>query len=189
MFRHRILLLGNPGSRPEGLERVLVRGGFQVTETPSAAPPDFILYTPTPGPGVANLADEVRALATQSTYGGAPVFVLLTDGQAGAATDALLAGARDVLVAPIHLPELRARLDAHIRARTETREAQEALRARDLLFDIFQEVSAAVRADEIFQTLVRRVGQAFSLSLLVRAHGAGGRQGSRRGGLRESGDP
>jgi len=62
------------------------------------------------------------------------------------------------------MSEVRARLDAHIRARAETREAQEALRARDLLFDIFQEVSAAVRADEIFQTLVRRVGQAFGLS-------------------------
>jgi diguanylate cyclase (GGDEF)-like protein len=162
LFRHRILLLGNPASRPEGLERVLVRGGFQVTETPSLAPPDFILYTP--NPGALNLADEVRAVATQSTYSGAPVFVLLTTGPAEAATEALLAGARDVLAPPIHLPELRARLDVHIRARTEAREAQEALRSRDLLFDIFQEVSAALRADEIFQTLVRRVGQAFGLS-------------------------
>ena len=67
LFRHRILLLGNPASRPEGLERVLVRGGFQVTETPSVSPPDFILYTP--DPGARNLADDVRALATQSTYG------------------------------------------------------------------------------------------------------------------------
>src|SRR6266850_1914192 len=83
--RHRILLLGNPSSRPEGLERVLVRSGFQVTEAPSASPPDV-------------------------------------------------------------------------------RDAQEALRARDLLFDIFQEVSSALRPDEIFQTLVRRVGQAFGLS-------------------------
>jgi diguanylate cyclase (GGDEF)-like protein len=162
LFRHRILLLGSPASRPEGLERVLVRGGFQVTETPSVSPPDFILYTP--DAGAPNLADDVRALATQPTYGGAPVFVLLTHGPAEAATDVLLAGARDALVAPIQLPELRARLDAHIRARTEAREAQDALRARDLLFDIFQEVSAAVRADEIFQTLVRRVGQAFGLS-------------------------
>jgi two-component system cell cycle response regulator len=62
------------------------------------------------------------------------------------------------------LPELRARLDVHMRTRAEVREAQEALRARDLLFDIFQEVSSALRADEIFQTLVRRVGQAFGLS-------------------------
>ena len=161
-FRHRILLLGNPASRPDGLERVLVGGGFQVTETPGASPPDLVLYTP--GPDVTSVAREVRALASQSAYGGAPVFVLLGEGGIGAATDALLAGARDALVAPIHLPELRARLDVHMRTRAEVREAQEALRARDLLFDIFQEVSSALRADEIFQTLVRRVGQAFGLS-------------------------
>src|SRR5467141_2122219 len=73
---------GSPASRPEGLERVLVRGGFQVTETPSVSPPDFIVYTP--DADARNLADEVRALATQSTYGGAPVFVLLTQGPAEA---------------------------------------------------------------------------------------------------------
>lgn len=162
LLRHRILLLGNPASRPEGLESVLVRGGFQVTESGSGAPPDFLLYTP--DPGVDRVADEVRALATSTEYGGAPVFVLLGPGRVSAATEAMLAGARDALVAPIHLPELRARLDNHIRIRTEVRDAQEALRARDLLFDIFQEVSSALRADEIFQTLVRRVGQAFGLS-------------------------
>jgi diguanylate cyclase (GGDEF)-like protein len=162
LLRHRILLLGNPASRPEGLERVLVRGGFQVTETTAGVTPDFVLYTP--DPALDNVMDEVRALANNPDYGGAPVFVLVGAGRVSAATEALLAGARDVLIAPIHLPELRARLDIHIRLRTEVREAQEALRARDLLFDIFQEVSSALRADEIFQTLVRRVGQAFGLS-------------------------
>ena len=162
LFRHRILLLGNPTSRPEGLERVLVGGGFQVTETAAGPPPDFILYTP--DAGLTSVADEVRALVSRPEYGGAPLFVLLGEGRFDTATEALLAGARDALVAPIHLPELRARLDVHIRMRTEVREAQEALRARDLLFDIFQEVSSALRADEIFQTLVRRVGQAFGLS-------------------------
>ncbi len=161
-FRHRILLLGNPSSRPEGLERVLVRGGFQVSETPGGPAPDLVLFTP--APDVARIADEVRALANSSAHGGAPVFVIVAAGRTDAATEAMLAGARDALVAPIHLPELRARLDVHMRQRAEVREAQEALRARDLLFDIFQEVSAAVRADEIFQTLVRRVGQAFGLS-------------------------
>src|SRR6266545_4074572 len=164
--RPRMLLIGNPAARPEGLERLLVRGGFQVTEASAAgadgAPPDLLLYTAEPGtPGLAN---QIRELATRPSYGGAPVFVLLTAGGSDAATEALLAGARDVLVAPVHLPEVQARLDAHIRLRTELRDAQEALRARDLLFDIFQEVSAALRADEIFQTLVRRVGQAFGLS-------------------------
>ena len=141
---------------------MLVRGGFQVTESASGAPPDFLLYTP--DPGVDRVADDVRALATNPDYGGAPVFVVLGPGRESAAAEALLAGARDVVVAPIHLPELRTRLDNQIRMRTEVREAQEALRARDLLFDIFQEVSSALRADEIFQTLVRRVGQAFGLS-------------------------
>jgi two-component system cell cycle response regulator len=161
-FRHRILLLGSATSRPEDLERVLVRGGFQVTESAAASPPDLLLYTP--GPNVASVADEVRALVTQPEYGGAPVFVLLGEGRISAATEALLAGAKDALVGPVHLPELRARLDVHMRSRAEVLEAQEALRARDLLFDIFQEVSSALRADEIFQTLVRRVGQAFGLS-------------------------
>jgi len=160
--RHRILLRGNPSSRPDGLERVLVRGGFQVTESAPSTAPDLLLYTP--GPEVTNVADEVRLLATDAAFGGAPVFVLLGEGRASAATEALLAGAGDVIVAPVHLPELRARLDVHMRTRAETREAQEALRARDLLFDIFQEVSSALRPDEIFQTLVRRVGQAFGLS-------------------------
>jgi len=139
-----------------------VRSGFQVTEGSSTAPPDLLLYTP--DPGMSGLADEVRELVARPIYGGAPVFVVMMEGNAEAATEALLAGAQDVVIAPIHLPELRARLDSHIRVRSEVREAQEALRARDLLFDIFQEVSAAVRADEIFQTLVRRVGQAFRLS-------------------------
>src|SRR5205814_3847036 len=116
-IRHRVRLLGTPHGRPDGLGRVLGRGGFQVTETPSATPPDFILYTPEAG--ALSLADDIRALATQATYGGAPVFVLLADGSANAATDALLAGARDVLVGPINLPEVRARLEVHIRTRTE----------------------------------------------------------------------
>ena len=139
-----------------------MRGGFQVTEAPSATPPDLLLYTP--DATVTNVVDEVRGLATKTSYSGAPVFVVLAAGGPELATEVLLAGAQDVVVAPVHLPELRARLDAHVRRRSETREAQEALRARDLLFDIFQEVSAALRADEIFQTLVRRVGQAFGLS-------------------------
>jgi len=162
LVRHRILLIGNPAARPEGLERLLVRGGFQVTEEPSQSLPDLLLYTPPRG--IKNLADEVRALIGRPAYGGAPVFVIVVEGGAEAATEALLAGARDALIAPVHLPELRARLDVHVRVRSEVHEAQEALRARDLLFDIFQEVSAALRADEIFQTLVRRVGQAFGLS-------------------------
>jgi len=148
-----------------------VRGGFQVTEATAQSalsergdptPPDLLLYT------VANrdpaLAETVRSLATAPRFGGAPVFVLAGDGGSEAIADALLAGARDAVANPVHFGELRARIDAHVRMRTDLSEARDALRSRDLLFDIFQEVSAALRADEILQTLVRRVGQAFGLT-------------------------
>src|SRR5207247_515433 len=94
---------------------------------------------------------------------------------ADAVADALQAGAQDAMAGPVHFGELRARIDADLRLRHDLSEAQDALRARDLLFDIFQEVSSALRADEIFQTLVRRVGHAFGLthcSFVLTAPGA-----------------
>src|SRR3989475_7482867 len=169
--KHRILLVGDAGARPDGLERVLVRGGFQVTEAaypppgpdrPEQQPPDLLLLSI--AAKEAGLAEGVRDLATAARFGGAPVIVLVADGGADAVADALQAGARDALASPVHFGELRARIDADLRLRRELSEAQDALRTRDLLFDIFQEVSATLRADEIFQTLVRRVGHAFGLT-------------------------
>ena len=167
----RILLVGDAGVRPDGLERFLVRGGFQVTEAAyplpgpdrsDQPPPDLVLFTV--GAADARFVDAVRDLATAPRFAGAPVIVLVADGGADGVADALQAGARDAMPSPVHFGELRARIDADLRIRRDLQEAVEALRARDLLFDIFQEVSASLRADEIFQTLVRRVGQAFGLT-------------------------
>jgi diguanylate cyclase (GGDEF)-like protein len=169
--QHRILLVGDSAARPDGLERFLVRGGFQVTEAASppsgparadAHPPDLVVLAL--AAGAVGLADAVRDLATAARFAGAPVIALVADGDADAVAEALQAGARDAMVTPVHFGELRARIDADLRLRRELQEARDALRTRDLLFDIFQEVSAALRADEIFQTLVRRVGHAFGLT-------------------------
>ena len=170
-IQSRLLLVGDPAALPEGLERFLVRAGFQVTEAPYPPPvadrpdqnaPDLLIFAV--GARDARLAEAVRALATAPRFSAAPVIVLVADGGADAVADALQAGAQDAMASPVHFGELRARIDADLRARREVREARDALRTRDLLFDIFQEVSAALRADEIFQTLVRRVGQAFGLT-------------------------
>jgi two-component system cell cycle response regulator len=170
-LQHRILLVGDSAARPDGLERFLVRGGFQVTEAayppsgPERAepqPPDLVIFSV--AAQAAGLVDGVRDLAQAARFAGAPVIVLLADGGADAVAEALQAGAREALTSPVHFGELRARIDADLRLRRELQEAREALRTRDLLFDIFQEVSAALRADEIFQTLVRRVGHAFGLT-------------------------
>jgi len=169
--RRRILLIGDSAARPEGLERFLVRAGFEVTEggpptggRPSQAslPPDLVILSV--GANEARLVERVREVVATPAHVGAPVLVLLDGGGAAGAAAALSAGANDVVRAPVDLPELHARLDAELRLRDEVRGARDALRARDLLFDIFQEVSAALRAEEIFQTLVRRVGQAFGLT-------------------------
>ncbi len=170
-IQSRLLLVGDPAARPDGLERFLVRAGFQVTEAPYPPPvtdrpdqtaPDLLIFAV--GARDARLAEAVRALATAPRFSAAPVIVLVADGGADAVADALQAGAQDAMASPVHFGELRARIDADLRARRELQEARDALRTRDLLFDIFQEVSAALRADEIFQTLVRRVGQAFGLT-------------------------
>jgi diguanylate cyclase (GGDEF)-like protein len=166
--RPRLLLVGDLASRPEGLERALVRGGFEVTEADAGPPlrglipPDLIVLSASGGD--TSLVARVRELATSAHYGAAPVFVLIDGGSPETLNLVLGAGAQDAMRAPVDLEELRARIDADIRLRGELRDARDALRARDLLFDIFQEVSAALRADEIFQTLVRRVGQAFGLT-------------------------
>jgi diguanylate cyclase (GGDEF)-like protein len=167
--RPRILLIGSLAARPEGLERLLVRGGFQVREAEQQAAasgtgepaPDLLIFSPEMR---TRLAEDVRSLVGSAQFAGAPVFVLVTDGGSEAVAEALLAGAHDAMLAPVGLGELRARIDTLIRLRVELRDARDALRGRDLLFDIFQDVSSALRAEEIFQTLVRRVGQAFGLS-------------------------
>ena len=163
--RRRILLIGDSAARPDGLERFLVRAGFEVTEgaTSQAGPPPDLVILAAAG-SESRLAERVREVVAIPAHVGAPVLVLLDGGSAEGAAGVLSAGANDVMRAPVDLQELHARLDAELRLREEVRGARDALRARDLLFDIFQEVSAALRAEEIFQTLVRRVGQAFGLT-------------------------
>ncbi len=148
-----------------------MRAGFEVTEgdapaggrpSQSGPPPDLLILSATGNES--RLVERVRELVAAPANVGAPLVVLLDEGSTEAAAGALSAGAHEVLRAPVDLKELHARLDAELRVREELRAARDALRARDLLFDIFQEVSAALRADEIFQTLVRRVGQAFGLT-------------------------
>jgi diguanylate cyclase (GGDEF)-like protein len=93
-----------------------------------------------------------------------PILALAATGGADVVAGLLSAGASDALGPPLLLDELRARLDRQLEARQGLRDLQEMLRSRDLLFDIFQEIAASLRPEEILQTLVRRVGQALGLA-------------------------
>lgn len=171
LVRPHLLLAGETAVRPAGLEEFLVRGGFLVDEVPGGSalvqvaeqqvPDAVVLCVSAPDEAVLRTVAAFRASAEWTDI---PLVVLAAAGGAEAAASLVSAGASDALAAPVHLGEFRARLDAQLTARQDLRELRETLRSRDLLFDIFQEISATLRADEIFQTLVRRVGQALGLA-------------------------
>jgi diguanylate cyclase (GGDEF)-like protein len=169
LFRLHLVVAGAGAARPAGLVDALAHAGFRVDELAPdrelAQPlaeggPDAVLLC-VAGAGEAAAAEVRRHKAAA---GGMGVPVLAVSLGPSSAADLLLAGADDAVAAPVDVALLRARLERLLSARQELSELRSTLRSRDLLFDIFQEVSAALRAEEVFQTLVRRVGQALSLS-------------------------
>lgn len=153
-------------ARPEGLERALARGGYHLLEAErlsleqQAAPPDLVLLT-------AVRADQrlEQALTTLSgeAWRAIPRVVLLGDRQPEGAYQALTMGADDAMAAPIHLPELMARIGARLRPVSANGDRTQAWR-QELMFDILEEMSSAIRSDAIVETLVRRVGVALEVS-------------------------
>jgi len=121
LARPRVLLVGDPSARPAGLERALTRGGFQLVERedPAVDPDaDAILITVNDidqGP----LADLLPT-ASLGSAGVPPRVVIVATPNRDAPATAMSLGAADALAAPIHLPELCARLHARIRARLDS---------------------------------------------------------------------
>jgi diguanylate cyclase (GGDEF)-like protein len=114
--RPKILLVGDASARPTGLERALTRAGFQLVELedPGSAPAaDAVLITLT-DVDERPLGELLPPAAPESGAAPPRLVILSAPNRDGAA--ALLAlGAADALVAPVHLPELCARLHARIR--------------------------------------------------------------------------
>jgi diguanylate cyclase (GGDEF)-like protein len=113
--RPKVLLAGDPAARPLGLERALTRAGFHLVEqegSDSHAEADAILVTLT---SIAD-ANAPDLIGGAGRNGALPprLVVLSTDDPDGPAA-ALALGAVDALAAPVHLPELCARLSFRIR--------------------------------------------------------------------------
>jgi two-component system, cell cycle response regulator len=114
--RPKVLLVGDASARPSGLERALTRAGFQLVERedPGTCPSaDAILIT---------LADleagslvDLLSTPTPANQVSPPRLVVLSNANPDGPAAALALGAADALVAPVHLPELCARLYARIR--------------------------------------------------------------------------
>jgi diguanylate cyclase (GGDEF)-like protein len=182
--RIRLLVAGDAAARPAGLAAALQAGGFLVEEVPPDADLQSEAEKRTPhavllcvsGAGAGDVAHVRRLREMAQQWSELPVLAVPAAGGDEAVAALLAGGADDAVAAPADVGVVRARLERLLVLREERRELRATLRARELLFDIFQEVSAAFRAEEIFQTLVQRVGQALGLahcSFILTSPGSG----------------
>ncbi|HEU4523440.1 MAG TPA: hypothetical protein VFR62_00365, partial [Gemmatimonadales bacterium] len=157
----RVLLAGDAAARPAGLERALTRAGFLLAEARPAGEgpePDAILVSL---PSAS--AEGLRAVLGDGGAGSPPIVVLVADADADAPTAALALGADDAIAAPVHLPELCARLHARIRDRQFPRGTCREGAVRRSLESLVSEGRAGLRPDEVVLALVRRLARAFDL--------------------------
>jgi diguanylate cyclase (GGDEF)-like protein len=162
-MRERVLLFGDPGDRPEGLERALVRAGFALAESTSLAPvsaSDVALVSVHDGAAVEAALEPFGA----AIWAGVPVIVLLSTAERDGVARALSLGAADALTSPVDLRELCARMEARLRVRAEVQRAAGAGTLQSELFQAIEEIAAAQRPEEMLDILVRRLGQAIGAS-------------------------
>ena len=159
--RLRLYLAGDASARPPGLERALTRRGFHISEAaahPALVPPDAVLIT------LPDAQDSrLRGLLETGSIE-PPRVVLFASQDPDAPIAALALGADDALAAPVHFPELCARLEARIRDRQAPRRTPYETEIRDTLQDLVAEARTMLQPDEIVVALVRRLTRAFSLA-------------------------
>ena len=162
-LRPRLVLVGEVALRPDGLERALIRAGFEIGEVALGAPvttrPDVVLLT------AAGELDAIGALEVMrhAVPTGLPIVVMLDQGDSDSVVRILTAGAADVLPGPAYLPEVSARLRARVAGAHEALRAIAMTEQASRLFDIFQDIAVAFRPEEILHTLVQRMGDALGL--------------------------
>jgi GGDEF domain-containing protein len=157
----RLVLDGDASARPAGLERALTRAGFHIGEAapaPHEPPPDALLTT-------LQAADPERLAGLLAHAAAEPprVLVFATEDRDAPAA-ALALGAADALTAPVHLPDLCARLMARIRERQSPAGTPHEARVRESLRDFVQQARAGLQPDEVALALVRRLGRALGLA-------------------------
>jgi diguanylate cyclase (GGDEF)-like protein len=116
-----VLLIGDQSARPTGLEEALTRAGFQLLEcTDHSIDPeaDAVLLTLN-DITESSLGHLLERRAEPGLEALPPRIVILAAANRDAPAAAIELGAQDAMSAPIHFPELCARLHAHIRRRRQ----------------------------------------------------------------------
>lgn len=160
--RLRVLLLGDPSARPAGLERALTRAGFQLVERekPSDHPEADAILISMNDIGDDSLPDLLPGSGT-GPENVPPRIIITAVPDRDAPTAALSLGAADAMSAPVHLPELCARLHARIRDRNESAVGPQWQQLRQAAEAVAQ---PGLDPEELILTMVRRLARTFDLA-------------------------
>ncbi|HET9134463.1 MAG TPA: sensor domain-containing diguanylate cyclase [Gemmatimonadales bacterium] len=157
-----MVLVGDVEARPAGLERGLLRAGFQVAEADEAGAlpgrPAVVLATcPVLSP---NCGELVSGLAA-ARAAGAQVVVLLPGGQPDDLVRAAEAGADEAILLPAEEAQLLARVRARVHAPRVSRQGPAGHDQR--LFDVLQAVATEMHRDDMLHALVRGAARALDV--------------------------
>jgi diguanylate cyclase (GGDEF)-like protein len=161
-LRPVVVLVGDPQFRPDGLERDMVRAGFQVAEAggPGSIPgrPALVVVT------CASLSPDCEDLAAgiaAARPSGAQVVALLPGGTPDDLIRAAEAGVDEAILLPAEAPQLIARLRARV---VSPRVAAFGPAGNDLrLFEVLQAVATELHREDMLHALVQGIAHTAEL--------------------------
>lgn len=169
LTRPLVVLAGDPAIRPDGLERDLLRDGFQVAEVLDLAelPARPALVVVTCDPTVSDCQALITDFETARTVG-AQVVVLLVGGTPEHLVRAAEAGADEAVLLPSEQGQLLARLRARL---ISPRVMAHGPGLHDLrLFEVLQAVATELHRDDMLHALVRGLARTLGVRAACLLH-------------------
>lgn len=169
LTRPLVVLAGDPAIRPDGLERELLRDGFQVAEALdlSELPARPALVVVTCDPATAD-CQSVIAEFDAARQAGAQVVVLLAGGTPEHLIHAAEAGADEAVLLPAERDHLLARLRARL---ISPRVMAHGPGLHDLrLFQVLQAVAIELHRDDMLHALVRGLSRTLGVRAACLLH-------------------
>lgn len=177
----RIIVADDDQAISRTLTWILKENGYEVTSVPNgenllerlAAEQYDLLLLDIMMPKVDGL-QLLEQVKTDKRFKDLPVLMVSSMPPEEATVKSLGLGAADFISKPFRVRELLARVKAHLRVGRELNQAKAEARTRSEMVEILQEVTASLKADEIYQILVRRVARALRISKCSIVLGAAG---------------
>ena len=167
----RIIVADDDQALSRTLSWILKENGYEVTTVPNGenlidrliAEQFDLLLLDIMMPKVDGL-QLLERVKSDGRFKDLPVLMISSMPPEEATVRSLGLGAADFISKPFRVRELLARVKAHLRVGRELNQARAEARSRTEMVEILQEVTASLKADEIYQILVRRVARGLKIS-------------------------